>query len=101
MSIFIFPQLLACDDNFAGVCFLRFVVPDSPGRAARNPEILEHFLLSQCVHARPEPTVLEARQLALSSESLERIVFPRSVIAFDVIENCFVENEEATVDPTF
>src|SRR5262245_17845555 len=75
------------------------LLPDLPGRVARGPAALEHLLLLEGVHARPESVVLESHELAGARERLERLALPDRLVARDVVDRLGLEYEEPAVDP--
>ncbi len=75
--------------------------PGLPRRIAGSPEILEHVLFLQRIHARPEAEMAECHQLAVAREPFDRLTLPDGVVAVDVVEHAWIEREEAAVNPAF
>src|ERR671919_977041 len=80
----------------------RILISDRPGRIPVVPQTFEQHSVSKRIHALPEVPVAEGHELAVLGEALERRQLPfRRVVVVDVIEDPGLEDEEASVDPSF
>jgi hypothetical protein len=61
--------------------------------------LLEHHLVAQRVHRMPEAFVPVGRELPFSRKAFHRFALPDSRVAFDVVEDVGLDDEEAAVDP--
>ena len=53
------------------------------------------------IHALPEGFVFKGSYLSFSSQFFKRVKFPGCRIVFDVIDDPWLQNEKATIDPAF
>src|SRR5690554_2680358 len=74
-------------------------LPHLPRGLARGPHLLEHLLLLQRVHARPEAVVPVAHELAVAHEPVYGLALPDAGVPGDVVDGPRLEDEEAAVDP--
>src|SRR5450755_1587204 len=56
-------------------------------------------LVAQCVHGLPKPGVLKSHQLAGFRQPCQWLGFPDRLIAGDVVDALWREDEESTVNP--
>src|SRR5437588_588823 len=75
------------------------VRPELPGRLAARPEVVEQPGVAQRVHALPEPGVAVGLKLALVGEALERLALEVGLVAGDVVEHGWLQDEVPPVDP--
>src|ERR1043166_960363 len=73
--------------------------PDLPRRGALSPVLLQHLLVAQRIHRLPEPPVPVGGELPITSEPAQRLPLPDALIALDVIDRRWLEDEESAVDP--
>src|SRR6185295_12202246 len=69
-----------------------------PGGVAGGPEVVEDDGVLVGVHAVPEALVAEGPQLAVGSESLQRLALEHAALV-EMVEHSRLEAEEAAVDP--
>src|SRR5438477_4011929 len=75
--------------------------PDFPWRSATLPELIEHDLLAERVHALPEFVMSVCHQLRIGCKPLERLPLEVRFVAVDVVQHRRFEDEEGAVDPAF
>src|SRR5438874_1982614 len=72
--------------------------PDFPGSRSTGAKTLELLLILKGIHTRPEAIVGIADQLFLLQQPLERFANQFLSLLY-IVEDAFLENEEAAVDP--
>src|ERR1043166_7152526 len=73
--------------------------PDLPRCGALPPVLLQHLLVAQRIHRLPEPVVPVRGELPITSEPAQRLPLPDALIALDVIDRRWLEDEESAGDP--
>src|ERR1700733_1548894 len=75
----------------------RCLTPLSPGRVPGPPEFVKHHLVAKRIHRLPETEVAVGTQLRIPGKRLERRRLPRRLVAFDPVNDFWVEHKEAAI----
>src|SRR5450830_2012976 len=74
--------------------------PFLPLRSAAIPQLVQLYLVAQCVHALPETVMLPVQQHAVARDVFQRRAFENGGFAvLQIIEHAGAADHEAAIDP--
>src|SRR5579875_794455 len=80
---------------------IRTHLPHSPRRSLLRPHTVKQLGLAIGIHALPKAGMLKHRQFALLRQSWEQTALQRIFVTADKFKDSGLENEEATIYPSF
>src|SRR6266700_6849162 len=78
---------------------MRWSFPGLPGRSARRPKFVQVLVLAVSVHRMEEPFGSVGHQLLVACKTFQRLPLKDAIVAFQVVEDLSIKNEEARTGP--